>query len=204
MAFQTTQNMYRPTRLVQGATNSVSVNLTVSRKILQAHLGSIAEMFVYDVGLKRPNSRYGEEEVEGLPGVSRFVMEHLQNLDNVLADVERAGATISGEMSNWCWNGVTIVGFVCGEAGCWPQGSKVDKLWNWPWCETRTECRAIWGLCTHYRIWTPKYALVAGLLFQTLRKDVEFQWETEEKEAMAILKEYSTGGEKPMNRWERC
>jgi len=36
-------------------------------------------------------------------------MEHLQNLDNVLADVERAGATISGYNSNWCWNGVTTL-----------------------------------------------------------------------------------------------
>jgi len=29
-------------------------------------------------------------------------MEHLQNLDNLLADVERAEATISGEKSDWC------------------------------------------------------------------------------------------------------
>jgi len=38
--------------------------------------------------------------VEQLPGVRRFVMEHLHNGDNVLADVERAGATISGEKSD--------------------------------------------------------------------------------------------------------
>jgi hypothetical protein len=189
MAFQTTQGLYRPTRLVQGATNSVSAFVRVSRKILNAHLGSIAEIFVDDVGVKGPKSRYGEEEVEGLPGVRRFVMEHLQNLDNVLADVERAGATISGEKSDWCWNGVKIVGFVCGEAGRWPQASKVDKVWNWPRCENRTECRAFLGLCTYYRIWIPEYAMVAGLLFRILRKDVEFQWETEEKKAMAILKE---------------
>jgi hypothetical protein len=124
-----------------------------------------------------------------LPGVQRFDMEHLQNLDYVLADVERAGATMSGEMSDWCWNGVKIVGFVCGEAGRWPQASKVDKVWNWPRCENRTECRAFLGLCTYYRIWITKYAIVAGPLFRILRKDVEFQWETEEKKAMAILKE---------------
>ena len=116
-------------------------------------------------------------------------MEHLQNLDNVLADVERAGATISGETSDWYWNRVKIVGFVCGEAGWWPQASRVDKVWNWPRSENRTECRAFSGLCTYYRIWIPEYAIVAGPLFRILRKDVEFQWETEEKKAMAILKE---------------
>jgi len=63
MACQTTQGMYQPTRLVQGATNSVSVFVRVSRKILNAHLGSFAEIFVDDVGVKGQKSRYGEEEV---------------------------------------------------------------------------------------------------------------------------------------------
>ena len=147
-AFQTTQGMHQPTQLVQGATNSVSAFVRASWKIPNAHLGSFADIFVDDVGVKGPKSRYGEEEVEGLAGKQRFVMEHLQNLDNVLADVERAGVTISGEKSDWCWNGVKIVGFVCGEAGRWPQASKVDKLCNWPWCENRTESRAFLGLCT--------------------------------------------------------
>jgi hypothetical protein len=95
MAFQTAQGMYRPTRLVQGATNSVSAFVRVSRKILNTHLGSIAEIFLKDVGVKGTKSIYGEEEVKGLPGVRRFVMKHLQNLDNILANMERAGATIA-------------------------------------------------------------------------------------------------------------
>jgi len=57
-------------------------------------------------------SRYGEEEVEELLGVQRFVMEPLQNVDNVLADVERAGATISRGISDCHWNGVKILEFV--------------------------------------------------------------------------------------------
>jgi len=116
-------------------------------------------------------------------------MEHLQNLDNVLADVERTGATISGGKSDWCRNGVKIVGGVSGEAGRWPQTSKVDKVWNWPRCKNRTECSTFLRLSTYYRIWMPEYAIVAGPLFRILRKDFEFQWETEEKNAMAILKE---------------
>jgi len=99
-------------------------------KILYAHLGSSAEIFIDDVGVNGPKSRYGGDEVEGLPGVRRCVMEHLPILDNVLADVERAGATISREKSDWCWNRVKIVGFVCAEAGRWPQASMVDKVWK--------------------------------------------------------------------------
>jgi hypothetical protein len=128
-------------------------------------------------------------------------MEHLQNLHNVLANVERAGAAISGEKSDRCWNGVKILGFVSGEAGRWPQAFKIDKVWNWPWCDNRTEFSAFSGLCTYYRIWIPEYAIVAGSLFRIPRKDVEFQWETEEMRAMAILKEAlcNTGGLKTLH-----
>jgi hypothetical protein len=37
VAFQTKQCMYRPTRLVQGATNSVSAFVRVSQEILNTH-----------------------------------------------------------------------------------------------------------------------------------------------------------------------
>jgi len=101
-------------------------------------VGSIAEIFVEDVEVNSPKSRYRAEEVEGLAGVRRFVMKHLQNLNTVLADVARAGANISGEKSDWCWKGVKIVVCVCREAGRWPQVSKVDKVWNSLCCENCT------------------------------------------------------------------
>lgn len=46
LAIQTQQGMYWPTRLVWGATNSVSAFGRVSQKIVNAHLHSIAESFV--------------------------------------------------------------------------------------------------------------------------------------------------------------
>ena len=88
-------------------------------------------------------SPYGEAEVEMLPGVQRFVMQHLQNHDNILANVERSGATLSGEKSDCCWNGVRIVKFDCGEAGRWQQASKVSEVCIWPWRENRTEYRPL-------------------------------------------------------------
>jgi hypothetical protein len=79
-------------------------------------------------------------------------MERLNNLDNVLADVERAGATIWEEKSNWCWNGLQIVGFFWGEASRRPHASEDEMVWNWPWCENRTKCRAILEYYTYYQI----------------------------------------------------
>jgi hypothetical protein len=45
------------------------------------------EIFGDDVRVKGRKSSSREEAVEGLPAVRWFVMEHLQNLDNVHADV---------------------------------------------------------------------------------------------------------------------
>jgi hypothetical protein len=84
-------------------------------EILNTHLVSIAKIFVGNVGVESLKSRYGEEEVKRLPGVRWLVMQHLQNVDNVLADIQRARATIYGEKSDWCWIGIKIDGFVCAE-----------------------------------------------------------------------------------------
>ena len=150
MAFQTMQNMYRPPTLVQGAIYSISAFVGVSWKILNTNLGLIAEILIDDVGVIGPNSRYGEEEVEGLPGVRRLVMEHLQILVNVLANVERAGETLSRVKFDWSWNSVKIVWCVCGEARLWPEASEVNKVSNHPRRKNRTECRAFFRLCTCY------------------------------------------------------
>ena len=90
-----------------------------------------------------------------MPGVRRFLMEYLQNLTHELADLKRVGATMSGEKSDRRWIRVQIVRFVCGEAGRWLQASKVDKVWNWPWSQNHTECRAFSELCSYYQIWIP-------------------------------------------------
>jgi len=116
-------------------------------------------------------------------------MEHLHNLDNVVADVERAGATMYGEKSDQCWNRAKIVGFSCGEAARWLRVSKVNKVWIWPWCLNCTEFRAYLGLCTYSQIWIPTVAMVAGPAFQILWTDIKSQWETEAKKAMIILME---------------
>ena len=67
--------------------------------------------------------------------------------------------------------------------------SKINKVWNWAWCENRTKCKALCGLCTFDQRWITEYATVAGPLIRISQMDVEFQWETDENIAMAILKE---------------
>jgi len=95
MTFQSTQGMYWQIGQVQGATNVVSAFVQVFWNVPHTLTGGIPTILINNVRVKGLKSQKGEDKVEGLPGDQRFIMEHLQNLENVLAGVLTAGATTS-------------------------------------------------------------------------------------------------------------
>ncbi len=62
------------------------------------------------------------------------MVEHIQNLDKVLADLERAGVTIARAKSQFCRAGIKIVRYICDVDGRHPDTSKVLKILDWPEC----------------------------------------------------------------------
>ena len=52
------------------------------------------------MGAKGPKTKYNNKEVA--PGIRRYILEYIQNLDKVLADLERAGVTIARAKSQFC------------------------------------------------------------------------------------------------------
>lgn len=95
VAFQTADGRYKVTAQIQGACNSLLAFLQVSQKVYNIHLMSIVDMMFDNVGVKGLKCRYREQVGKGSPRIERLVTEHLQNLPNVLAIVERAQLTIS-------------------------------------------------------------------------------------------------------------
>lgn len=189
MAFQTSRGLKRPTVMVQGATNSVADFVRRAKKIIYRWLGNTADIFVDDVGIRGPRETYNDEDHPDLPGVRRWVLEHIVNVDNVLADIERAGATVSGEKSQWVGERVEIVGFGCDASGRHPVEKKVEKIVRWKPPTEPKHLRAFLGVCVYYHIWIPKFAVVADPLFLLLKKDVEWQWDPEvHQPAMDALK----------------
>ena len=87
----------------------------------------MAKPFVDDVGVKGPYTDYDGEEA--LPGIRRFILEHIQNLDKTLERIERAGASI-GAKSQFCKDGLNVVGFVCNSRGREPSADKVIRIMN--------------------------------------------------------------------------
>ena len=185
-AFMTSLGLMQMTTLPQGATNSVAHFVRIIFKILAPHLQDQAKPFLDDLGVKGPKTKYNNEEVA--PEIRRYVLEHIQNLDKVLADLERARVTIAGGKSQFCRAGIKIVGYICDADGRHPDTSKVLKILDWPECTDVTSARAFIGVCVYYQIWIKNFAQVAAPIYHLLRKNTPFIWGREQVEAMDLLK----------------
>ena len=185
-AFMSPLGLVRQTTLPQGATNSVAQFVRIVMKILQGLIPEVAQPFVDDVAVKGPKTNYNNEMAA--PGIRRYVLEHIQNLDKTLCALELAGATISGEKSQFCVGGLKLVGFLCDSQGRHPDATKVLKIIEWEDCRDVRSVRAFLGICVYYRIWVEHFAMVAAPLYSLLEKDAEFVWGQEQKDAMRHLK----------------
>lgn len=183
--FQTPIGLLRMTRLPQGATNSVAQFVRLVTRILFRHLRKGVKPFVDDVGIPGPRSDYGGEEAA--PGIRRFILEHIQLIDQVLADIERSGCTISGAKSQFCMQGVKLVGYVCDRHGRHPDVSKVIKILEWKVPTSKSEVRTFIGICVYYRQWVKGFATIAAPLYNLLRNEAIFVWGVAQAEAMAAL-----------------
>ena len=189
-AFQTPIGLLRQTTLPQGATNSVAQFVRITNKILEAQIPEKARPFLDDIAVKGPKTDY--KEVEVAPGIRRFVLEHIQNLDQVLCDLERAGATIAGGKSQFCMAGIKVVGYVCDREGRHPDSAKVEKILNWPTPSNPTELKGFLGICIYYRIWIDGFAFRVAVFYRLLKKGAEWKWGRDEQVAMEELKEALT------------
>ena len=134
--FYTPLGLMRMTTLPQGYTNSVQVFDRVIKKVLYAQIvHGRCEQFIDDVVVRpKSHSRYldkgtGESTISVVPGIRRFVLEAIQNLDAVLADIERAGATISGHKSVLVAEGIKVVAYVGDSSGRHPDTEKSRRFW---------------------------------------------------------------------------
>ena len=183
--FQTPIGLLRMTTLPQGATNSVAQFVRIVTKILEDLIPEDCLPFLDDIGVKGPLTSYEGREV--LPGIRQYVMEHIQSLDRTLVRLERAGCTI-GPKSQFCMDGINIVGFVCGAEGRSPDSAKVIKILEWKPCSDIGEARAFIGVCVYYRIWIEGFSIIAEPIYYLFKKGVPWHWGVAQDEAIDTLK----------------
>ena len=173
-----------------GTTNSVAEFVRVVTKILQNLIPKACMPYMDDIAVKGPKEDYDGETL--IPGIRRFIGEHIVNIDKVLHNLEMAGATASGFKSDWCYDSMGIVGYTVDRHGRHPAQKKVDKILTWPPCASLKDVRMFIGMCVYYRVWIENFALIAAPLFALLRKDANFAWTSKAQASMDILKKRLT------------
>ena len=63
---------------------------------------------------------------EVVPGVRKYVLEAIISFDKVLANVERARATISGKKSEFLKSSLKMVAYIYGKDGSTPEQVKMQ------------------------------------------------------------------------------
>lgn len=193
-SFQTPLGAYRLTSIPMGYTNSAQIMHGDVTFILQDEIPDVTLPFIDDVAIKGGKTRYeleggGYETIKENPGIRRFVWEHLENVNRVLERVEVVGGTFSGTKLYACVPEAVVVGHLCTYEGRRPEASRVQRIKDWPRCETVSNVRGFLGTCGLVRIYVKDFGKMARPLNNLLRKGADFVWEEAEEEAMRKLKD---------------
>jgi len=122
-------------------------------------------------------------------GICRFVWEHLNDVNCVLQHVKKAGGTFSGWKMDVCVPEVVVVGYHCTYEGRYPEDRKVQKILDWPDCNTLMEVPSFLGVCGIIRIWVKDFAKHARPLVILTKKEMDFVWGPEQRASMEDLKQ---------------
>ena len=103
------------------------------------------------------------------------MVKHIQNLDAVFVNLEKAGITIASTKSQFCYVGIKIVGFIWDLDGRHPDTSKDLKIFDWPKCINITAAQALMGVCVYYQIWIKDFTQVAAPIYWLFKKNTAFE-----------------------------
>ncbi|KAJ6110196.1 hypothetical protein N7486_002431 [Penicillium sp. IBT 16267x] len=168
-AIMTPMGLFRMVTILQGGANSVAQCQRVVQFVLADIYGKAVQAFLDDFGIKGPKTTYNDEMA--FPGVRRYVLEHLKNLDETLYLLELAGMVISAEKN-----------------GRRPDEVKVAKLVDWPTPMTVFEVRSFVGLAVYFRIVVEKFGIIIAPLYQLLKAGAPFAWGAEQQLAFDKIK----------------
>jgi len=122
-------------------------------------------------------------------GIHQFIWEHLNDVNHVLQHVKKAGGTFSGWKMDVCVPEVVAVGHHCTYEGCYPEDWKVQKILDWPDCNTLMEVHGFLGVCGIIQIWVKDFAKCARPLVILTKKEMDFVWGPEQRASMEDLKQ---------------
>ena len=118
----------------------------------------------------------------------RTDQEHLENLQAVLARLNKHGMKLRRDKCEFFKESVTYLGHVLDASGIRPVAAKVDAIQNAPEPENVEQLQAYLGLLGYYRRFCPNLSKQIAPLTELLRKDSEFRFEAVHRRAFQLSK----------------
>jgi len=120
---------------------------------------------------------------------SRTFDQHLQDLQETLALLERAGMRLNVGKCEFAKRQVKLLGFVISEDGVFPNPDKVKAIAAMKRPRSARDVRRFLGACGFFRRHIRGFAAIARPLTHLTKRSTRFQWKEAEQEAFETLKE---------------
>ncbi len=186
IAFMTSLDLMRMITIFMSAINSMTQFVRMINKIIVDHIFHHALSFVNDIKMKNLKTTYNNEFI--FFKVRRYVMKHIQWLNDILINIERIDCIIFEEKFQFCCERLRVIDFVCDVEKRHSDTTKIIKILNWSLCQNAVDARDFIEICVFYRIFIVDFVIIAQLIYVLLKKNVFFVWDSIQQKAMNILK----------------
>ncbi len=184
--FMISLDLMRMTTILMKAINFVIQFVRMINKIIVDHVFHHALSFVNDIEVKESKTTYNNKFI--LSEIRRYVMKHIQWLNDVLINIERFDCTIFEKKSQFCCEELRMIDFVCDVKRRHSDTAKIIKILNWFSCQNAVDVREFIEICVFYRIFIANFVFIAQSIYAFLKKNVFFVWNSTQQKAMNILK----------------
>jgi hypothetical protein len=134
-------------------------------------------------------NRYVTAYADDLVLSSGSVEEHFVHIREVLGLLEKANLKAAPHKCSWFLDTVKFLGHVLHNGSILPDPDKVRAIANYPIPSNLTELQSFLGTVGYYQRYHPHYATITQPLRRLLRKDVPWEWGSEQDLAFRRLKE---------------
>ncbi len=186
IAFMTSFDLMRMTTILMKTINSVTHFIRIVNKIIADHVFHHALSFIDDIEMKKSKITYNDEFI--VSEIRRYVMKHIQWLNDVLTNIEKIDCIIFEEKSQFCCEELRVIEFVCDVEKRHSNTTKIIKILNWSSCQNAVDVREFIEICVFYRIFIVDFVFIAQLIYALLKKNVSFVWKLVQQKAMNIFK----------------
>ena len=115
--------------------------------------------------------------------------EHMKDLTDLFERLRDSGLKLNPSKCKFATSKCEFLGHEISREGIKPPSQKVDKILNYPIPKNIKELRRVLGMFNWFRKFVPNYSMIVSPLTKLTRKNVKFQWNSEQQAAFDDLKQ---------------